>query len=311
MANMSDNESSTPSVTIPFALVGLVGGGLVATVYYPDGEAILGYMAALVVLFTPFTAGTLGAWLSSRLRGEAFGTYSAVVFGTLVAGAINGFLAGLPVIPFNFVFGPIVGVLCALPFLPPLVLVVMAARRAGEARKGSLAHSIRQRSPYLVVAASAAFGGALGASMVVRDDQRWPMPFALFCLVGAALATPLLMLDVVSLWRARNIEKAFLSARPLSNEESQKAIEIGANLTDFGLGSEALAHLATPATAYRDGAHVSHVLKGSRRAFVRTALFAIACELLVIASGTALFATGVASREVSAAPEWPTSNALD
>ncbi len=311
MADMSDHDSATPSVTVPFALVGLVGGGLVATVYYPDGEAILRSIAVLVVIFTPIVAGCFGAWLTPRLSRDAFAAYAAVVFGTLVAGALNGFFAGLPVLPFNFIFGPLVGVVCALAFLPPLILAASAARRAGAARVGSLSHAVRRRAIYLVAAASAAFGGAFGASMVMRSDNRWPMPFALFCLAGAALSVPFLLLDVLSLVRARGIEKAFLSARPLTAEEAQKAVENHADVVDLGLGAQTVGHVTSAPTAYRDGVHVTRMMVGSRRALVRTLLFAIGCDLAVLVGGATLGSTGVASRLVNPASEWPTSNDLD
>lgn len=278
----------------PFALVGLVGGGLLGAMWLPDGD--LGGLAALLPICTPVSAGLLGWWLGARVAEDTARAVTGVMLGTAVAGMINGVFVGMPLLPVNLIAGPIMGLFCAIPFLLPLGLVVAFARRAQGAREGSILRRSRWRLAHLVAAASAVFGAPLAADMVMRDDGRWPMLFVWIALAGAAMATPLLALDLVTLGKTLLLARGGARSVPLGADGVERLARDPVPTVDFGVGEEFAAMVAGVPTAYRDGARPQRVVRGDGRR--TSAELALACALhaAVVVAGLGFALHGIASR---------------
>lgn len=283
-------------LALSFAGVGLAGGGLFGATWIPDGDA--NWLSVLLPIVTPITAGLLGLWLAPRLGWGMERLVPRVVLGVAVAGMLNGVFAGLPVLPINLLLGPVMGLFCAIPFLPPLALVVAFARRATRARAGSVLAAARRRALYLVAAASAVFGAPFAAGSVMRADGRWPMVFAWIAFAGAAFAAPLFALEVVSLGKHAWLAWQSRAASPLGEDALERLAREPVPVVDFGVGEAQRGEIVGAQTAYRDGVRPRRVFVGSPGRVSLELGLSVALHAAVVVAGLAIGAHGVASRRV-------------
>lgn len=329
--------SSPPSLVLPFAVLGLAGGWLTADAFHVRHE--LEPVRWLLAFFSPLVAAALGVYLGPRLLGVATdggappapaawlarGWLAGTLWTLLaiaVAGLINGMLIGLLLVfPVGALFGAFFGVLCAVPFLPALAAVILAARRVGRARAGSMVDASDRRAVWLAVAAVTVAGCLLGPiawppSPAEREALALVRQGAV-ALAGAVIAWSFVMdaAALVRLTKAGRSERAGTEAwregggagaarqgqaegLGVDADSGQEALEgalavaaaDGAEVVDLGLGDEVRVEAVPAAHAYRGARRVRQVVRGSRERATAALRGGMARAALALAAGAALWA---------------------
>lgn len=141
-------ERPTAPIVLPFAALGLVGGGLTGSLTH-HAEMTAGF-----ALVTMTSAAVLGGWLEHHRRTHGSVSGTRLSFATLLAGCINGALLLIwAVFPIGSLVGSIVGVFFAVPFVPAFWLVMRWGQEVGVAREGSLVDRAHRRGPMAAAAA--------------------------------------------------------------------------------------------------------------------------------------------------------------
>lgn len=280
------------SLPLPFALVGLAGGWLTADLFrIGDGDE---WVRAVLAVVTAVNAGLLGRILERVSRSwpawQASLIWPAAI---LLAGVVNGAMIGGPAAGLRHVgdglaIGAVVGGFCALPFVPALGLVEIAARRVGRAREGSIVDAMDRRRVWLATLAPIGVG-TLAALPRWHHPHASPLPtapvtFALGIAVAAAIAA-LLLRDARDLIGVRAAQRQLAEMRP-RDPRAPDAYVRGMRLIDFGLGEESAEQVKQAGVVYREVDRVLAVFRGSpreaRRALGRSiALGAVALALTV------------------------------
>jgi hypothetical protein len=279
-------SAGAPPLLGPFSLIGVAGGWLTADAFRLGDAGDRG-LRWLLTLITPMTAAVLAAWLGGRAgrRPLAFGL--SIAGGTMVAGALNGAVIGFAVAaPFGAAFGLVPGLLCALPFVPALLLVSFAARLVARARRGTVVHGADRRGPWV-----ASFAAIAVASLVaIPFAQRYPA--SLVPALAAFCATTLTVwlagafaLDVVAWARVARLAGAAVRLRPAGPGAIRPPR--GARVVDLGLGDELAEEVIAPAAAYRGVERVVLTVRGAPTR-ARSALgWAVARSALAVAVSAA------------------------
>jgi hypothetical protein len=214
-------------VTVPFALVGGVGGGLFASLLR-EGRG----MVAIIIACTTLCAIGL-AHMVERAR-TANGAMLVTIFGAPVAGALNG---ALTILVASTIIGPrtastyhhlgygmlgcaILGAMISVFFVLPLALVTRSAN-AVHARIGSITWD-SQRRRVLRVAATCSVAVAW-----IMPSSRYGLP----AIATVALALVLILLAITD-WDALRslvtIDAQWKKHQPTSGE----------SIVDLGVGNE-------------------------------------------------------------------------
>jgi hypothetical protein len=241
----------------PFAWIGLVGGWITATAcfHFSMTQSPSAFLALLCA--TPLLAGLLGRWLGSlrTARRRVLG----FLFGTPVAGAVNGALCGLAAgiresrdLGSYFLGGGFVGVVYGVFFLPALAPAFCAAFVSDRAREGSVLWRVDRRAPLALAAGVSAlavttFWIEVGTSGFSRVIAAAALAFALVTLVRDTRD----FVEARAEWRR---------AKPVGAECA--ATQSLAEAYDLGVGSQVSEVVAPATVAYRDVAKQLAVMVG-------------------------------------------------
>jgi hypothetical protein len=273
---MTESSSSIPApIALPFAAVGLAGGGLAADAFgLPWGDGI----RWALTLVTPLSALILGFSLERHVRGGAMRTMWVLCAAVLAAAVANGMVVGSAVaVPSGILAGALVGAFCGLPFLPALALVVVFARVVGRARPNSFADGSHRRSLW-VMTACAVSGGSLVSST----------PWGSFVLVASILLVVITsLLDASALVRLLRIRRAWglSSVRSTASDVSEAT---AVPTVDFGLGDEEREDLSLASSAYRGVDRAKRVYRGSLEGALAIARRALVIDVVALAGVTVL-----------------------
>jgi hypothetical protein len=274
---------------LPFAWIGLVGGFAVADAYKLGESREDQCIRAGLVLATPLVACALG-WLLGSLRSKVAGRVAAFVFGTPLAGAINGAIIGLLLTVVGRVssvdasagllFGALIGGGHGLVFLPALTPGFVAYLRVGRARRESFVDRADRRA---IIVVTAGMGALIAWAFCPVSDEGF---------VRRAIIVAGLVVGFVGL-----VEDEIAYTRVSAALRTQGLAPVGAPLLagpsaqvlDFGLGYKR-AEVVVPAhDAYRDAPRRAGLFLGDgleARKSLRNAILRDA----VVASVSLLFA---------------------
>jgi hypothetical protein len=231
-------------VTVPFGLVGSVGGGLFASLLR-EGR---GMVAILVACTTVCAIGL--AHIVERTH-SANRAMLVTIFGAPVAGAVNG---ALTILIASIVIGPrttstyhhlgygmlgcaILGAIVSIFFVLPLALVTRSAN-AVHARIGSIAWD-SQRRRVLRVAATC----SVVAAWIMPSTSRYGVPgFATI-----ALAVVLVLIAITD-W------DALRKLVTIDDQWKKHQLSSGESVVDLGVGDELWARASVAATYRADSA---------------------------------------------------------
>lgn len=266
-------RTTGPSLVLPFAFLGLVGGWAAADVHGLQVGHFETAARVLLCVMTPVVAGYLGATASRRASDGPITHALGFCLAGAIAGVVNGTLVGLFVVPpWGALFGAVWGGLWSLPFLPVLGLVVGSSRRCAAARPRSLLRRVHGRGVWVTTLLAASI--ALGAPLVVRASPPGrPSVAVAVAVVAAAVAgiAALTLRDVAVLAALREPRGEGWRMR----DEGDPVPE-GAEVADLGAGDEVWERVAPATAPYRAAARVERLLRGSvhetRRALRRVVL---------------------------------------
>jgi hypothetical protein len=278
-----------PNLAAPFAAVGLVGGWATADAFGLEQHEL--GVRILLMLVTPAVAGCLGHLLTRRARANASTPWIALVLGALVAGFVNGALIGLLLFPpLGAIFGMVISLVCAIPFIPALGLVTWAASRALPLREGTIPYAARARGMWAAVALATTTAAPLGLMLGTRVYCH-ALPFEgaiTFAALGVLGAGVVLAGDVVSLFRLRRLG---------ASRGVVRAGVVGpfadVPVVDFGVGDEVRVEVEPESHAYRSMERPLRRVVGDERAALSTVdvqlgLSAVALALACVGFSAAL-----------------------
>ncbi|WP_437534784.1 hypothetical protein WME79_11325 [Sorangium sp. So ce726] len=297
------------SLVFPCGAIGLVGGWLTADVLEMD-ELVPRFLLAGV---TPIVAALLGHYLTPRIGGvrgdgsTAFGAGEAPVDGApwvdapgkwtrrgpfmagmlalwaiVVAGVVNGMTIGLVAGPAGMIIGAAFGAVFALPFVPALAVVLIAANRVGRARAGSIVALSDRRAVWAATAAVIAVALQLGSGLA---GAAAPDAGRLVAVMGFAVMAGLCALDALEIARVLKLPRERSGAGDEVAERIAAEIEAGATgagedggasgvaraggkgtgeRIDLGLGDEVQVDVVRPTHAYRGAQQIARVVLGNR-----------------------------------------------
>ncbi|WP_441287829.1 hypothetical protein ACSRUE_37895 [Sorangium sp. KYC3313] len=296
-------------LVFPCGAIGLVGGWITADVLEMD-ELVPRFLLAGV---TPIVAALLGHYLTPRIggvRGDgsmAFGAGDAPADGApwvdapgkwtrrgpfvagvlalwaiVVAGVVNGMTIGLVVGPAGMIIGAAFGAVFALPFVPALAVVLIAANRVGRARAGSIVALSDRRAVWAATAAVIAVALQLGSGL---PGAAAPDLGRLVAAMGFAVVAGLCALDALEIARVLKLPRERSGAGDEVAERIAGEIEAGATgagddgaassaaragwkgtgeRIDLGLGDEVQVEVVRPTHAYRGAQQIARVVRGDR-----------------------------------------------
>jgi hypothetical protein len=286
-------DASPIALQAPFFAVGLVGGWLVAEIHHLDRSGTELALRGLLTIITPLVCVFLGARVHPRQADSALGAVLALTVSASIAGVANGAIIGFFAMPpHGALLASPWGFVCALPFVPVLAVIVLAARRVGRARAGSVVDRSDRRGVWVATMAAIALATV---AVAPHGESLRGVPFwiALSC---TEVALALTILDLVE--RRRVGRPVVLSGplrprAPASQETPDDEAGVAAHVEvyDAGLGEATFEELAPAPQPYRSTERVLRIHRGSR-ALAREALAAAAWRGLaaVIATGTAVAA---------------------
>lgn len=255
-------------------------------------------LTRILAIAAAFGAGTLlGALLQARtVERSRLGTALMLLVVLPLMGTAVGMLATLTFVG-TWYFGAMlgegarVGLVGALAALPGIALTVRAARRANDARPGSVVHEIERRALWTLPCAAIAVGApfaAYGNPEIVKYDSGVA---SLAIGVGVTLSMVITLAQAIagarfasSVWATAS-ELRVREGDPLHDDASIPRI-------DLGVGEGEFEHYRSPGGAYRSAGGVQLIVKGdplraldiAKRAAFRTAVaFAIAVVATCVA----------------------------
>jgi hypothetical protein len=271
-----------PSLGLPFAAVGLVGGILVARAFgaHPFD---LDRGGAIVALSTAAVSFRLGQRLGPRLRSASAAAWWPEVIGyTALAGAQNALVLLLAVVlggvfdhdP-DWVLGIFPGSACAaafgccmaVPFMPSLLALAAAYRRSLMARPGSVVGDALVRRVWLAVCATVAMHVSV-ALLLSKRAPLWRVPIGSTEVLGAALGVALaglallVLLDAATFVQLRRALCAAAGLQRLEPGEPAAVAEAGAAPCDLGIGEQRYAAIEPGSDPYRAAERARVVLRG-------------------------------------------------
>jgi len=265
-------------------VTGLLGGWLYVEAFGLLGDTSPQPFIPLLAVVTPIVAGLFGWTLTIHARRFFRGFSPALAFGvTLVAGLANGILIGgvggaIMEFPEGFLWGVlgggVVGVICSIPFLVPLVVSARLMRQNGRARPGTLVDRSDRRVAWAAIAPSA----SVAAFLVEAAASTWHPPtptVGILAVLAAPLALGFLLMDLLA-WRRAVRERSVI-------DDGARAV------LDVGIGDDTVLRIEHARDAYRDADREVRVPRGSPV----LAEAAIQRRIIggIVASGITLFAS--------------------
>lgn len=256
--------SSSMGLQAPFFTVGLVGGWLAAELHHLDRSGAELALRGLLTIITPVVCAFLGARVKPREAESAVGAVLALTVSTTIAGVANGAIIGFFAMPpVGALLASPWGFVCALPFVPVLAIIVLAARRVGRARPGSVVDRSDRRGVWVATMAATALATVVVAP---HGEALHGVPFWI-SFAGALGAVALTAYDLVE---RRRVGRPVVLEGPLRPRApapaTTVAVEVpaGAELHDVGLGDATFEELAPSSQPYRSSERVLRVHRGSR-----------------------------------------------
>jgi hypothetical protein len=189
-----------------------------------------------------------------QVRGQLFLLAAAVgaALGLLRAHWYRPIVAAEPRELSWMMLGALVGVGHAMVILPLAASMVTAARRAGNARDGSIAAAAGRRETWMTTSTAVAvttLGVAAQWPLAMRELGA-PMRFLALAmpLVAGLLALGVLVANVVALWRVRRACRGWGRMQIWEGD----AATVDAERIDLGLGNEVKGWVDGGVNAYRD-----------------------------------------------------------
>ncbi|MGZ3453215.1 MAG: hypothetical protein ACXVEF_26670 [Polyangiales bacterium] len=267
------------ALTLPFALIGAVGGGLFAHLLREGVPFVI-----VVTVTTAFCAAGLARLVeNARTPASAMGI---TVFGAPLAGALNGvvvmFLAGGFVHSYRLaryrhffdalIGAGILGALVSLLFIVPLALVTSSAS-AVHARPGSIAwDSQRRRVVRMAATASVVVAGAMPSGRL-----QFPSVVAM----GLALT---LVFVAITEWDALrslvDVDERWSKHEHLRPRESIVDLGVGNERWAFSSGGETYRDESALFIVWGDAPTARAILRESSRSATLSAALGIACVAL-------------------------------
>jgi hypothetical protein len=291
-------SSNTFSLSPPFSLLGLVGGWLTADDFNLGDDNALRW---LLVFITPLVAGSLGRFLSPRLRSGPLTTGLLVSASTLVAGIINGVLVGFFVAPpVGLFLGLFFGAICAVPFIPALGAVAFAARRVGRARPGSIVDQADRRAVFRAALTVA----SLATVIPLPGIEPSGCTAIVFPLAASAILLMLLGHDAGAFVRLGTLEARLAAIPEPAPFASPPCRGPGVVVVDFGLGLDEVEEISPAGAVYRERDRATCVFRGSadRARAVLLRGLAEGAAALLLASGSALIRASVFTCDAAVSP---------
>jgi hypothetical protein len=266
-------QESMPSLARPFAVFG-AAAGLFAILGIGAFRGPAREVSPLApMIFTAGAAAVAGEVLrrwrrlhDPALAREALVLWVAVI--NAVAGAASGGVVGFVTWGADgFTRFALGGAAVGLAFVPSVLVVFDAARRAGRARHGSLVAATDRRTVTSTVFAGVAFAGATQVPAVLSANTSVELP-PLVQVALSLIACLGSMFAIVLLQRRDRIARAQLEAHAAQTQWLERAPEGEVDLApatqspiDLGLGADRWTR-TTDAT-YRSSGRPDVVLKGS------------------------------------------------
>ncbi len=233
-----------------------------------------------------FAGGALlGALFQARsVERSRLGTALMLLLVLPLLGALIGMFASLGFVGrwyFSIMLadGAQVGALGALATLPLIALTVRAARRASQARPGSVVHEIERRALWTLPCAAIALGAPF--AILGNPESRY-LDFdgevASFC-IGLGATLSLVVTLVQALGAARYAAGVWATASELRPRETDTLHDDSSiPRIDLGVGEGELEHYRSPGVAYRSAGGVQSIVRGdpmralsiARRAAIQT-----------------------------------------
>ncbi|XXY47422.1 hypothetical protein WME91_46205 [Sorangium sp. So ce269] len=341
----STSESMSPdapvSLVVPFGAIGLVGGWLTADSFHLADEAPRYLLAGV----TPVVAALLGSYLTRRIGGVGAGSAAATssagagwgdgaawmdgpgrwtrqgpitasllaLWAIGVAGVVNGMTIGLLLGPAGMIIGAAFGAVFALPFVPALAAVLLAANRVGRARAGSIVARADRRAVWaatsMVIALAVLTARALFGAPLAPELGR------AVAAMGLATVGALFVVDAVALARVLTLPRGPLAAGE-GGEAGELEVEVEARdagelgegegetgggrsaarggrgmgeRIDLGVGGEVQVEVVRPTHAYRGTRQIARVVRGNRERAAAVLRAALARGGIALAVGAALW----------------------
>ena len=285
-----------PALAIPFALIGLVGGYLVgAMVFAPENEGSLSAFGAAVSGVTMITCLVLGFALSGMVTRRGHWSPTHVALYGILAGGINGALLGIIGGPIGMIVGFGVGLVAALPFIPPLLMVVRWWFRGGRARASSVVEASDARGLYALTACVLAVASLLprlrermtlptrsafhvwGYGYGWAHDSRWPLPLAVICCVVTVV---IIAADIKALARVRGV-LIQIDAQEFKPRSQTAMLVPSTGVIDLGLGTAAWDQVLTRTETYRERDLAREALRGDPQVAQDQLLLAVRFDRVV------------------------------
>jgi hypothetical protein len=243
-----------------------------------------------LTIITPVVCAFLGARVNPRQADTAVGAVLALTVSAAIAGVANGAIIGFFAMPpHGALLASPWGFVCALPFVPVLAVIVLAARRVGRARLGSVVDRSDRRGVWVATMAAIALATV---AVAPHGEALRGVPFWI-ALSATEVALALTVLDLVE---RRRIGRPVILGGPLrvraasSPAAPDDDAELGTHVEvyDAGLGDATFEEMAPAPQPYRSTERVVRIHRGSR-ALAREALAASAWRgvAAVIAGATA------------------------
>lgn len=305
--------SPMPSLALPFAVLGAAAGWLSAG-FIANPMTLWGYegLNGPAALCGAVVTGIMGSVLTRWCRPKRL--FSRVDVGrirlallVIAGGMLTGGITAALLVPYNGSGrdGVLLGLLCALPFIPLCAIVLEAARRAERARMGSIVAAADRREVWsiLMSCVPVATLAALPDWISFARGQTSPPAAAVFMVLSAAvLMTALLAANKKAV---ANVAKV-MEGVEAPGEDAE--IDAGAPVpkVDLGLGDDLFAKLTRHAAAYRNRDRAVALVVGSparatealRRAMRRNKVGLAICAAALLCHG----ATALRSSQIEERP---------
>ena len=272
------------TLTLPFAVLGLAGGAIVGYLF-AHGGSHGPWMLLAITISTTLVAMRLGQRLTRSLTERPLGEgwWLPVVGRSLLAGGLNGVVLLVVMVVSSRIASPgggealgfmlfpgtlmawLFGVVVSLPFIPSLVVMAGAHRRALGARPGSIAAQALTRRLWLATSGTSLVH--LGLVVLLAGDDPWqrarPTLLALEWLLGGALAGTVVALSAEVLGWLR-LRRAMAWAAGLARHDATRGAEaaVHPDLVDLGTGDAQFVTVEAGDNPYRAVDHRQLVLMG-------------------------------------------------
>lgn len=275
-------------MSLALALLGIAASWLAADYFRLGASSDAPRTRSVFVALSALSSFAIGSLSASRKT--LVGSLVTLVLAGPASGAVVGIIVRLvssQLASPSLDGAALDGFLTGLGFLPAMALVLVAGRKIGRARAGSLVDDVDRRSAYVATALAVALGVPIavrGSAMASWFTTSLDMPLA----IGALACTGLLALVVADALALRQGRASVSDVDSLETGESDPDEPYQG--CDFGIGHEELVRIDR-VDAYRGKPVVVGVVRGDHQTglgLLRDALARTVCAFLLAVSAVAL-----------------------